>query len=59
MSLSATKKIGIYLPYKNNKSPEEAIKRLLGDCKKFGVKFSPYFEEMQLIQGFGESVCYL
>ena len=26
---------------------------------KFGVKFSPYFEEPQLLLGYGESVCYL
>lgn len=56
MALSKTKRIGIYLPFKTNKTPEEAIKRLLGDCKKFGVKFSPYFEEPQLLQGYGESV---
>ena len=56
MSLSQTKRIGIYLPFKNNKSPEEAVKRLIGDCKKFGVKFSAYFEEQELVQGYGESV---
>jgi hypothetical protein len=59
MSLSATKKIGIYLPFKTNKTSEEAIQRLVRDCKKFGVKFMPYFEEQQLIHGYGESVCFL
>jgi len=59
MSLSQTKRIGIYLPFSNNKAPEEAIRRLIGDCKKFGVKFSSYFEEQELVQGYGESVCYL
>lgn len=56
MSLSQTKRIGVYLPFKTNKSKEEAIKRLLGDCKKFGVKFSSYFEEHELLLGYGESV---
>lgn len=59
MSLSGAKRIGVYLPFKTNKTIEEAVKRLIGDCKKFGVKFSPYFEEQQLLQGYGESVCYL
>ncbi|CAI2384901.1 unnamed protein product [Moneuplotes crassus] len=62
MSLSQNKnsrRIGVYLPFKTNKSSEEAVKRLLADCKKFGVKFSSYFEEHQLLQGFGDSVCFL
>lgn len=59
MSLSQTKRIGVYLPFKNFKTKEEAVKRLINDCKKFGVKFSSYFEEQELIQGYGESVCFL
>lgn len=59
MSLSQTKRIGVYLPFKTCKTSEEAVKRLIGDWKKFGVKFSTYFEEQELVQGFGESVWYL
>ena len=59
MSLSQTKRIGVYLPFKTNKNKEEAVKRLIGDCKKFGVKFSSYFEEHELLFGYGESVWYL
>ncbi|CAI2386963.1 unnamed protein product [Moneuplotes crassus] len=59
MSCSSEKKIGKYISFKSNKTKQEAVKRLVSDCKKFGIKSSRYFDTAQLLQGYGEAVCYL
>ncbi len=38
MSIGNSKKIGAYLPFKNFKTPKEAILKLLSEAKKIGVK---------------------
>ena len=59
MTCSEKQIIGKYVSFKSIKSPEEAVKRLISDWKKFGIKSSRYFEKSQLLQGFGEAVWYL
>lgn len=38
MNIGNSKRIGAYLPYKNFKTPKEAILKLLSESKKIGVK---------------------
>lgn len=59
MSLSNSRRLGAYLPFNTFKQSPEAISKLVGDAKKLGVKFHEFFDPAQLVQGHGESVCYL
>jgi len=58
-SQSKGKKNGIYPSFQKHKTSQEAVKRLIADCKKFGIKSSRFYDEQEMMQGYGESVWYL
>jgi hypothetical protein len=58
LSLSKSKKLGAYVPFKKSKV-EDLMLKLLKDIKVFGIKIPEAFDTKQLTQGHGESVCFI